>query len=64
MPKKEEEIKKEEAIVEKIGCEAVGVYDKGDNFVREYSAGAHGEGFTSLAKGFAKKKGYTVRKLR
>lgn len=54
---------------EKAGTEAVGVYNKLGQFVREYSAAVHGEKFVQLAEQFAAAPknehfGYTVKKLR
>lgn len=58
--------KNEEAknAAEKVGAEALGVFNKRGTFVREYSAEVHGEDFKAKAEEYAKKIGGEVRKIR
>lgn len=64
----EKEEKKAAKAAEKVGAEAVGIYDRDGQFVREYSANGHGPEFVKLAEGFASapknaRFGYQVKKL-
>lgn len=64
MAKKPQNSKEVEAIVEKKGCEEIGVYTADGKFIRSYNAKLHGEDFIRLAEMFAGKVKGVTKKLR
>ena len=69
---KEEVAEKAEKVAEKAGALAVGVFNANAELVKEFSAEAHGVGFTKKAEEWANadknkirfRGGYTIKKLR
>lgn len=53
-----------QATAEKVGANALAVYNPRGQFVREYSVEIHGAKFKDNAEEFAKNIGGTVRKVR